>query len=91
MDYSMYFQFFFSLVFVLSLLGLAAFAYKKYGGFGPGMKPNHMRRLKLIEILHLDQRKKMVLVQHDNQEHLILIGQGADTIISTSPAKPSQG
>lgn len=83
MDNSLYLQFVISLILVLSLLGLAAIGLKKYGGFGPGMKPMDKRRLKLTEVLHIDARKKIVIVQHDQTEHVILCGVNSDLLISS--------
>ncbi len=86
MDGVFYLKFVASLVFVLSILGLAAFLVRKYGGIGPGMKPGHLRRMKVIEVMPVDHRKKLILFQIDQTEHLVLLGQNNDTLISTNPA-----
>lgn len=44
-------------------------------------------RLSLLETLALDDKRRLVLVRHDNSEHLLLIG-GATDLLIESPAAP---
>jgi flagellar protein FliO/FliZ len=80
-----------ALVFVLGLIGAAAWAAKRYGAarFG-GLALGKTARLKVIETLPIDARTKLVLVRHDAQEHLLLIGGGQATTVSQGPASPPE-
>jgi flagellar protein FliO/FliZ len=82
----------FSLIFVISLIGLTAFVLKRFvlernfaiGAFGAEKK----RRLKIIEHLPLDARRRLMLVEKDGKEEiLLLLGLSGETIISTTPIK----
>ncbi len=52
---------------------------------GGRLVPKHNGQLKILDNLTLDPRRKLVLVKHDDQEHLILLGQQKETIVSTRP------
>lgn len=73
-------RYFGALALVLSLIGLAWVAARKYGlpGFA---KPSATRRLSVTETLMIGPRHRLYLVRRDQTEHLVLIGpQGATTI-----------
>ncbi|MGH6953562.1 MAG: FliO/MopB family protein [Alphaproteobacteria bacterium] len=82
MDLDTYARFFLALVFVLALIGLAAWLVRR---FGPGGRSAprwaKSRRLKLLESLPLDGRRRLVLVARDEAEHLILLGASAETVV----------
>lgn len=68
----------FALAFTLGLVGLAAVALRRYG-------PDAMarlsvqkkdRRLRVIETLVLDPARRLVIVECDGQERLVLLGDG---------------
>ena len=65
-----------ALIFVLGLIGLIGWAYRRYGGqFGARMAvPPKERRLAIKESLALDNRHRLVLVSRDNVEHLLVVG-----------------
>ncbi|HYF22776.1 MAG TPA: flagellar biosynthetic protein FliO [Caulobacteraceae bacterium] len=70
-----------ALAVTLGLIGLAAWVARKYA---PDLlarlqarKPGE-RRLKTIETLVLDPTKRLVLVQVDGEERLILLGEGRE-------------
>jgi flagellar protein FliO/FliZ len=85
-----------ALAFVLGLIGVAAVLARRYA---PGalfrLQPNSERRLKVVESLILDPARRLVLVRFDDQERLILLGEGRmladvpprpDAVVETSPA-----
>lgn len=78
------FQLIAALVFVVSLMGGLALVLKKLGlsGAVPAMAGKE-KRLKIIEVLPLDARRKMVIVQRDEVQHLILLGGNHETVIET--------
>ncbi len=71
-----------ALVTVITLMGGIAFVLKKLGLATPqSIKSNNKRRLKIIESLPLDARKRLMIIECDGREHLIISGVSADTII----------
>lgn len=89
MDYA---QFLFALIFVLGLIGLAAYLLRR---FGPGgavqarARRGGARRLSLIDTLPLDPRRRLVLVRRDGREHLLLLGAQNDTVVETDIESPT--
>lgn len=78
------------LIFVLGLIGAAAWAAKRYGASRlSGLVRGKDARLKIMEVRPVDARNKLVLVRHDQQEHLLLIGPGQSTVISRGSPAPS--
>jgi flagellar protein FliO/FliZ len=80
-----------ALIIVLSLIGLAGLAARRYGL--PGIaKSSGKRRLAVVETLMVGPRHKLYLLSRDSVEHLVLVGpQGASVIeaggkpVSASP------
>lgn len=69
----------FALALTLGLVGLAAVVLRKYGPdtlarFATAQRKE--RRLKLVESLVLDPTRRLVIVQCDGQERLLLLGEG---------------
>ena len=44
------------------------------------------RRLKIIESLPIDHKSRLVLIQRDNKEHLLILGQTSETVIESLDA-----
>lgn len=70
----------FALALTLGLVGLAAWALRRYGPdalarLGATGQARE-RRLKLVESLVLDPTRRLVIVDCDGQERLILLGEG---------------
>jgi flagellar protein FliO/FliZ len=85
MDAPDYIKFAAALVFVLSLMGGLAYVLKR---IGPGAAGNLIspgrRRLKIIESLPLDGRRKAMIIQRDNQQHLVILGPSGETVVETN-------
>ncbi|WP_226635753.1 FliO/MopB family protein [Brevundimonas poindexterae] len=82
----------FGLAFTLGLIGLAAWAGRRYAPqllarFGA---ERGERRLKVVETLVLDPARRLVLVRVDQEERLILLGEGRELIEprQSSPYSP---
>ncbi len=75
-----------ALALVLSLILLMAWGARRYGLGAPAGKTP--RRMKLVETLPLDARRRAVLVRVDNREHLILLGATTETLVSSGEAQP---
>ena len=75
-----------ALAFVVGLMGGLALLMKKLGlSENTLVKPKDgKKRLKIIETLPLDSRRRIALIERDNEQHLILLGLNGDTIIETN-------
>ncbi len=88
MDLNDYAKFVAALVFVLALMAGLGMVLKRIG-LGPGsMLSSDKRRLKIIEILPLDARRRAVLLRRDNAEHLVILGPSGETVVETHIATP---
>ncbi len=72
----------FGLAFVLGLIGLTAWAGRRYA---PGLMARLSaergeRRMQVVETLVLDPARRLVLVRIDAEERLILLGEGKELI-----------
>ncbi|MEE9161375.1 MAG: flagellar biosynthetic protein FliO [Candidatus Neomarinimicrobiota bacterium] len=82
MDFGSYFQFLVALVFVLALIGLLAWGYRHFAlGHKLLGRPRKETRLEIIEIKHVDAKRKLVLLRRDDTEHLMLLGPTSETLI----------
>ncbi len=72
-----------ALVFVLALMGGLSLVLKKLGLSSAMPIKSGDKRLKLVEILPLDGRRKIAIVQRDDVQHLILLGGNEETVIET--------
>ncbi len=75
-----------ALIFVLALMGGLAFILKR---IGPGAGSSALlstgkRRLKILETLPLDARRKAVLLQRDNTAHLVILSPSGETVVETN-------
>jgi flagellar protein FliO/FliZ len=85
MDFADFAKAAFALALTLGLIGLAAVALRKYGpdAMARMAMQRKDRRLKVVESLVLDPTRRLVLVECDGVERLILLGEGrllADTV-----------
>jgi len=66
-----------ALAVVLGLVGLAAYAARRWGPAGIlQVKPVARRRLSIVESLTLDPQRRLVLIRCDAEERLLLLGEG---------------
>jgi hypothetical protein len=42
------------------------------------------RRLKIVEFMPIDHRRRLVLVRRDDREHLLLLGPQGETVVETN-------
>lgn len=83
-----------NLVFALIIVGVAIglfaviafFLKKKFNLAALGQKLNAGSRLSVVETIAVDQKRKLVLIQKDGTEHLVLVGGPTDLVIETSQA-----
>lgn len=72
----------FGLMAVLGLIGICAVVARKAGVIAASGGLIRQRRLKLVETLSLDSRRRVAIVRCDDRDHLILLGANNDTVIS---------
>ena len=90
MSLGSYLNFILSLVFVLGLIGLIAWAYQRFfAGKGFSARLSSGARLNVIETRSLDARHKLILIRRDDTEHLLLLGPGVSSVVETGIAPPS--
>lgn len=78
-----------ALVCVVSLLLLCAWALKRSGVIASmGGVQSADRRLKVLEYMPIDHRRKLVLVRCDDKEHLLLLGAQSETVVESGMVVP---
>lgn len=77
----------FGLAVVLGLIGLCAWAARRYAPqlMARLSAERGERRMKVVETLVLDPARRLVLVRIDDEERLMLLGEGHEVI---APRKP---
>lgn len=75
-------------VFVISLMLLLPHALRRLGVAGTQMVKSGKRRLKVVEFMPIDHRRRLVIVRRDDKDHLILLGVNGETLIESGiPAR----
>lgn len=79
-----------ALAITLGLIGLAAWALRKFGpdAVGRMIAARQDRRLKVVESLALDPTRRLLVVSLDGEERLVLLGDGK-LLDWTPPPTPS--
>lgn len=72
----------FALAFTLGIIGLAAWAARRYAPqlLARLSAERGERRMQVMETLVLDPARRLVLVKVDNEERLLLLGEGRELI-----------
>ena len=71
-----------ALVSVLLLMGGLAMLLKRLGlSTNASIKTSDKRRLKIVESLPLDPRRRLAIIKCDDKEHLVILGQNSETVI----------
>ncbi len=83
MDLQTIIQFLLALLLVLVMMGGLALILRFVGGVRH-MPLNKDKRLKIVESLTIDHKRRIVLLRRDNQEHLIALGPNSETVIETN-------
>ena len=78
MDIPTFLRAIFALAVTLGLIGLAAVALRKYGpdAIARMSAQKKDRRLKVVESLVLDPARRLIIVDCDGRERLVLLGEG---------------
>lgn len=76
----------FALVATLALIGLAAYAARRFGMLQASPRGG-VRRLRVSESLMLDPRRRLVVVRFDDREHLLLLSPSGDCVVTDVVAR----
>jgi len=80
---------FIALISVLGLMVLFAFVMKKLGlAQSVKLKSTDKPRLKIVESLPLDARRRAVILRRDDVEHLIILNTNGETVVERSISVP---
>lgn len=91
MDMEVYLRFVLAFVLVIGLILLGGGLLRRFAGRFTGLVPARkgQRRLKIVETLTLDPRRRLVLVRRDGVEHLLMIGGTTDIVVERGTASPA--
>lgn len=89
-DGTMLLKFISAFAFVLALMFLLSWVLKRMGLAGHSMLPGGKRRLKVIEHLPIDHRRRLVLVCRDDQEHLLVLSPSGETVVERNITAPAE-
>lgn len=89
MDGESYFRFLGAMIFVLALMGGLWLGLRKLGLTNPVLNTTGKRRLKVIETLPLDARRRAIILQRDTTQHLVILGPTGETVIETEIPVPA--
>jgi len=84
MDTGYYLKAIFALLFVIGLIAGTSFILKRFSLDKHLLKNNKKKRLSVKEMLPLDARRRVILIERDNKEHLILLGHNSDIVIESN-------
>ena len=84
MDSLLILKFFSAFVLVIAMMLLFAWGLKRMGLMGAVTPLNSKRRLKVVEFLPVDHRRKLVLVRRDDKEHLLLLSSQSEIVVETN-------
>ena len=86
------YRFIFAFVFVIGLIGLSAFALKRYGATSSGkfllgrtglQLGKQEGRVQVLETRYLDARRKLIIIRRDEVEHLLLLADNRELVIES--------
>lgn len=90
MDLDIILRFTLALLFVLALIGLFAWAARRFGltgRLGPVM--GKTRRLRVVEVQPIDPKTRLVLLRRDDVEHLVLVGPAGGLVVESGIRGPN--
>lgn len=82
-DLAQIFRLVLSLIFVVSLMGGLALLLKRLGLSTNGAGHNTQRRLKVVDSLPLDHKRKAVILECDDKQHLVILSPNGETLIDS--------
>lgn len=75
-----------ALTLVLALMGGLTLVLRRVNARTGLQMPGGKRRLKIVEIMNIDPRRRLVLIRRDGVEHLVILGPTGETVVETGIA-----
>lgn len=88
-DFPMMLRMFAAMAFVLALMFGLSILMRKLNLNERGPKGGAKRRLKVVETLSLDSRRRAVILSCDEKEHLVILSVNGETIVENNLKAPS--
>jgi flagellar protein FliO/FliZ len=84
-------RFFLAFLIVLGLIGVTAWAVRRFGSgrLGGSSARGRQPRLAVIDYASVDARRRLILVRRDNVEHLLMIGGPTDVVVEPNIVRAS--
>lgn len=86
-----YLKFIAAFFFVMALMGGLAFILRKINSGLSVQTGLKNRRLKVVETLSLDPRRRAVILRCDQKDHLVILGPNSETVIDTGTSPVQEG
>jgi len=87
MEFSEILRFVSALVFVVGLIAACAWAARRFGLVQLGEKASSRGRLAVVETLSIDPKRKLLIIRHDDREHLVMLGDQDVVLDAGLPAR----
>jgi flagellar protein FliO/FliZ len=72
-----------ALLFVLSLMVGLAYIVKRMELKGSNVTKLGRKRVKVLESTNIDARRRLVLIQRDNKQHLVILSPNSETVVES--------
>lgn len=87
MEFSEILRFVSALVFVVGLIAACAWGARRFGLIQLGEKASSRGRLAVVETLSIDPKRKLLIIRHDDREHLVMLGDQDVVLDAGLPAR----
>jgi flagellar protein FliO/FliZ len=86
----LYTRFAVAVIAVLALLAVFAWLARRFGFAGRIPTRGGRRRLAIVEVAAIDNKRRLVLLRRDDVEHLVLVAVDSAIVIESGIAKPEK-
>jgi flagellar protein FliO/FliZ len=80
-------RFVFAMVFVLALMGGLTVILRLIRDRHP-LAPAKKKRLRIVESIAIDSRRRAILLRRDDKEHLVILGHSSETVVESGIESP---
>jgi flagellar protein FliO/FliZ len=78
-----YTRFVVALIVIVALLAVFAWLARRFGFAGRVPTRGARRRLAIVEVTAIDNKRRLILLRRDDVEHLVLVGVDSSVVIET--------
>jgi flagellar protein FliO/FliZ len=76
-----------AMVFVLALMGALTVILRLIRDRHP-LAPAKKKRLRIVESIAIDSRRRAILLRRDDKEHLVILGHSSETVVESGIESP---